>query len=66
MHYPIRLKFGTLKGRIKAHHDTKFGHNIMNGHDVINNYSQKYHQYVVMPTGLAADGKKVKFGKETG
>jgi len=24
-HYPIALKFGTLKGRIRAHPDAKFG-----------------------------------------
>jgi len=41
MHYPIPLKFGTLKGRIKAHPDTKFGCNTINGHKVINNYLQK-------------------------
>jgi len=41
MHYPIALKFGTLKGRIKAHPDTKFGCNTINVHEVINNYLQK-------------------------
>jgi len=41
MHHPIALKFGTLKGRIKAHPDTKFGCNAINGQEVINNYSQK-------------------------
>jgi len=41
MHYPIALKFGTLKGRIKAHPDNKFGCNTINSHEDINNYSQK-------------------------
>jgi len=41
MHYPIALKFGTLKGGIKVHPDTKFGCNTINGHEIINNYSQK-------------------------
>jgi len=31
VHYPIPLKFGTLKDRIKAHPDTKFGCNTING-----------------------------------
>jgi len=34
MHYPIALKFGTLKGAIKTHADTKFGCNSINGHEV--------------------------------
>jgi len=37
-HDSIALKFGTLKGRIKAHPDTKFDCNTINGHEVINNY----------------------------
>jgi len=40
-HYPIALKPGTLKGRVRAHPDTKFGCNNINIHKVINNYSQK-------------------------
>jgi len=41
MHYPIPLKFGTLKGRIKANPHAKFACNTTNGHELINNYSQK-------------------------
>jgi len=41
MYYPIALKFGTLKDRIKAYPDTKFGCNTINGYEVINNYLQK-------------------------
>jgi len=41
MHYPIPLIFGMLKGKIKAHPDTKFGCNTINGHEVISNCLQK-------------------------
>jgi len=52
-HYPIALKFCTLKGGIKVHPDTKVACNTINGYQVINNYLQKkLHQYVVTPTGL--------------
>jgi len=37
-HKYIIRKFGTLKGRIKAHSDTKFGYSTINGHKVINNF----------------------------
>jgi len=40
-HYPITLKFGTLKGRIRVHPDTKFDCNTINGHKALNNYLQK-------------------------
>jgi len=40
-HYPISWKFGILKGSIRVHPDTKFGCNTINGHEVINNCSQK-------------------------
>jgi len=40
-HNPIALKFGTLKGMLRAHPDAKFGFNTMNGHEVIKNYSGK-------------------------
>jgi len=60
MHYPIALKFGTLKGGIKVHPDTKFGCNTINGHKVINNYLQK-----ITPICCHANDKKLKFGKET-
>jgi len=40
-HYPIALKFGTLKGGIRVHPDTKFGCDTINGHKFINDYSQK-------------------------
>jgi len=66
MHYPIALKFGTLKGGIKAHPDTKFCCNTINGHEVINNFSKKSHQYVFMPTGLTANGKKLKLARRQG
>jgi len=39
-HYPIALKFGTLKGRIRLHPKIKFGCNTINGHEVID-YSQQ-------------------------
>jgi len=47
-HYPIALKFGTLKGEIRAHPDTKY----INGLKVINNYLRKnntnlFHAYRV-------------------
>jgi len=53
IHYLITLKFGTLKGGIKAHPNTKFSYNNINNHKVINNYLWKWHQYmyVVIPTG---------------
>jgi len=35
MHYPIPLKFGTLKGRINAHPNTKFVCNTINGYKAI-------------------------------
>jgi len=41
MHYPIALKFGTLKVGITVHPNTKFGCNTVNGYKVINDYSLK-------------------------
>jgi len=41
MRYPIVLKFGTQQDGVNAHHGIKFGYNAVNGHKVINNYSQK-------------------------
>ena len=38
MRTPIRLKFGTLKGLIKADLSTNFGRNPMNIHGVMTNY----------------------------
>ena len=38
---PIGLKFGTLKGLIKANLSTKFGRNPMNIHGVMTNYLRK-------------------------
>jgi len=56
------LKFGTMKGMIRAHPDTEFGSNTINGHKVINNHLQKKitptccHAYRVK----TANGKKLK------
>ena len=41
MRAPIGLKFGTLKGLIKANLSTKFGRNPMNIHGVMTNYLRK-------------------------
>jgi len=40
-HYLIFLKFGTQQDGVSVHRDVKFGCNNINGHKVINNYSQK-------------------------
>jgi len=64
IHYPIALKFGTLKGRTKAHPDTKFGCNTINGHEVINNYLQKITPICFHAYRVNRNGKKLKFGKE--
>jgi len=39
--YLIVLKFGTQQDSVSAHRGIKFGCNTVNGHKVINNYSQK-------------------------
>jgi len=41
MHYPIVLKFCTQQDSVRKHLGTTFGCNNVNGHKVINNYSQK-------------------------
>ena len=38
---PLKLKFGTLKGIIKANLGTKFGENLIKIHGVTINYSYK-------------------------
>ena len=41
MRASVGLKFGTLKGLIKANLSTKFGRNLMNIHRVLTDYSHK-------------------------
>jgi len=58
------LKFGTLKGRIRVHLDTKFG---------CNKWSQSYNQLFAKNNtntlsclqGLTANGKELKIGMVT-
>jgi len=62
----IALKFGTLKGGIRAHPDTKFGCNTINGHKVISNYLQKVTPTCCHTNRLMHDKEQLKIGKETG
>jgi len=39
--YSIVLKFGTQQYSVRAHLGTKFSCNNINGHKIMNNYSQK-------------------------
>jgi len=66
-HNLTALKFGTLKGWIRVHTDTRFACNTINGHKAIDDYLRKItpiwcHAYRVNHY----NGKMLKIGKEIG
>ena len=57
------LKLHTYKGNVRVDLGTKTGCNMINSSKVINDCSQKLHQYAVIPTRQTVHDKKLKISR---